>query len=196
MRKIIHYGIFILLLALYSCGGRTDNSQQDESLSESEYLQRGMEIANRTQAELLRVVSGAMESGGPAYAIEFCNLQALDLKDSLSRLHDCTIQRIALKNRNPEGEPGSETERNQLKAYQAAYAKGDSIGPEIYVFDDRVEYYQPILINAGTCLVCHGDPETQIAETTLARINELYPDDRATGFALNDFRGAWKISFP
>jgi hypothetical protein len=48
----------------------------------------------------------------------------------------------------------------------------------------------------GTCLVCHGDPQTQIAEATLAKINDLYPEDKATGFAMNDFRGAWKITFP
>jgi len=156
----------------------------------------GMEIASQTQSELLKVVSGAMASGGPVYAIEFCNLNALDLKDSLSQLYNCTLQRIALKNRYPEGRPKSETERNQLNSYLQAHASGDSIGPELYVFEDRVEYYQPILIEVGTCLVCHGDPQTQIGEATLAKINDLYPRDKATGFALNDFRGSWKITFP
>ena len=27
------------------------------------------------------------------------------------------------------------------------------------------------------------------------RTPELYPDDRATGYAMNDFRGVWKITF-
>ncbi|MGC9344439.1 MAG: Tll0287-like domain-containing protein [Bacteroidales bacterium] len=193
MRNLL---IFLLIVIISSCSGRTEKSAQNEIKTEKEYLQMGMEIANQTQAELLKVVSGAMASGGPVYAIEFCNLKALDLKDSLSHLYNCEIERIALKNRNPEGKPDSETEWNQLESYQQAHAMGDSIGPELHVFEDRVEYYQPILIKVGTCLVCHGDPETQIAEATLAKINELYPEDRATGFAMNDLRGAWKITFP
>jgi hypothetical protein len=193
MRNFI---LFLLLVILSSCGGSSEKTAQTDSKSEKEYLQMGMEIANLTQAELLKVVSGAMASGGPVYAIEFCNLKALDLKDSLSRLYNCNIERIALRNRNPEGLPNTETEWEQLKSYEQAHVRGDSIGPELHVYEDRVEYYQPILIKVGTCLVCHGDPETQIAGATLAKINELYPEDRATGFAMNDLRGAWKITFP
>ncbi len=196
MKKIICICLFFALIILNSCGGRSEKSAQNDAKTEKEYLQMGMEIASQTQSELLKVVSGAMASGGPVHAIEFCNLKALDLKDSLSRMYNCSIERIALKNRNPEGKPKSETERDQLNSYQQAYARGDSIGPELHVFEDRVEYYQPILIEVGTCLVCHGDPQTQIAEATFAKINELYPGDKATGFALNDFRGAWKITFP
>ena len=45
------------------------------------------------------------------------------------------------------------------------------------------------------CLKCHGNPDTQITEGTLAKIKELYPNDMATGYKLKDFRGAWKITF-
>jgi hypothetical protein len=36
---------------------------------------------------------------------------------------------------------------------------------------------------------------TQIAPGTMNVIRELYPNDLATGYALNDFRGVWKITF-
>jgi hypothetical protein len=38
------------------------------------------------------------------------------------------------------------------------------------------------------CLQCHGE-RAEIGEKTLARIEELYPEDSATGFAAGDLRG-------
>ena len=143
----------------------------------------------------MKNVSHAMKTGGPEYAIDFCNLRAMEIKDSLSRLNNCQIQRIALKYRNPLDKPQSKKEEDILYQYQLANQKGDSIKPKVYLFDDRIEYYQPILINKGSCLICHGKPGKQIAEETLEKIKARYPNDLATGFALNDFRGAWKITF-
>ena len=136
-----------------------------------------------------------MKSGGPEFAIEFCHMRAMTLKDSLSNANNCEIRRIASKYRNPLDKPQTQTEKDQLSMYQAAHQKGDTLFPELILFDDRIEYYKPILINNGACLVCHGSAGTQIAEKTLEKIAALYPNDLATGFAMNDFRGAWKITF-
>ena len=133
--------------------------------------------------------------GGPGYAIDYCNLRALSLKDSLSRLNNCQIRRIALKYRNPVDMPQTKKEKEQLNQYLLAYQKGESIEAEVYLFKDRIEYYQPIIIAMEACLKCHGDPGKQIAEETLQKIQAHYPNDLATGFKLNDFRGAWKITF-
>ena len=184
MRNLLAISIIILVS---SSAGREELKQ--------EYLMKGSEITSLTQAELLKNVAQAMQKGGPVYAIEFCNLRALALKDSLSQLNDCDIQRLAIKYRNPLDKPSTESETAQLNDYQEAFAKGDSLGPVVHIFEDRVEYYQPILINNGACLICHGAPGTQIADQTLEVIRAKYPDDKATGFAMNDLRGAWKITF-
>jgi len=39
------------------------------------------------------------------------------------------------------------------------------------------------------------DEHSEIAEETLKKIKERYPEDLAAGFELNDFRGAWKVTF-
>ena len=188
--------LFLILLMISSCGNRKEKkaAQIEESIKQ-EYLQKGGEIANLTQSELLINVSNAIKKGGPGYAIDFCNIRALSLKDSLSRLNNCQIRRIALKYRNPVDRPQTEKEKEQLNQYQLAYQKGETIKPEVYHFIDRIEYYQPIILAMEACLKCHGDPGKQIAEETLEKINALYPNDLATGFELNDFRGAWKITF-
>lgn len=187
--------LFMILLVISSCGIKDERSSQKEASVKQEFLQKGGEIVNLTQAELLKNVSHAMKTGGPGYAIDFCNMRAMHLKDSLSQRNNCEIRRIAVKYRNPMDMPQTETEKEQLYQYQDAHQKGDPIIPEVHLFEDRIEYYQPIIIDKGTCLICHGQPGTQIAEETLEKIKERYPNDLATGFAMNDFRGSWKITF-
>ena len=70
------------------------------------------------------------------------------------------------------------------------HRKGETLTPSVYIVGNEVEYYQPITIVSGACLLCHGDTETQIAGETLSIIKQLYPNDLATGYAMNDFRGA------
>ena len=168
--------------------------QQKEAIREK-YLTKGREIATAAQAELLKVVQGAMASGGPGYAVEYCNLEALDLKDSLSALHNCTIQRLSTKYRNPADKPVTGIETEQLNSYEMLHKKGETLTPVVFIVGDELEYYQPIMIGSGACLLCHGDPATQIAKETLSIIKERYPNDLATGYAMNDFRGVWKITF-
>lgn len=180
--------LFLIVFMLNSCVGKEESLKQ-------EYLQKGGEIVNLTQFELLKNVSHAIKTGGPAYAIDFCNLRAMQIKDSLSQLNNCQISRIAIKYRNPSDMPKTDTEKDQLYQYQEAGQNGQSVEPKVYLFDDRIEYYKPIFIDKGTCLICHGNPGIQISEETLEKIKLKYPNDLATGFALNDFRGAWKITF-
>lgn len=187
--------LFFVFLLISSCGVKDKKATPQEPVKQEYYLQKGGEIVNLAQAELLKNVSSAMKKGGPGYAVDFCNLRAMALKDSLSNVNNCQIRRIAIKYRNPADMPQGETEKDQLSLYLDAHQKGDSIKPQVYFFEDRVEYYQPILINAGACLLCHGNPGEQIGEETLEIIKARYPDDLATGFAMNDFRGAWKITF-
>lgn len=188
--------IFIItLFIIFSCSDNKEKQTDQQNSVKKEYLQKGDEITNLTQAELLKNVSQAMQKGGPGYAIEYCNLRALALKDSLSKLHNCEIRRIAIKYRNPVDMAQTETETNQLNAYQDAFQKGEKLEPNVYMFDDRVEYYKPIMLAKEACLKCHGEPGKEIAEETMAKIKERYPMDRATGFAMNDFRGAWKVTF-
>ena len=187
--------LLMILLVISSCSIKDERSVQKEESIKHEFLQKGGEIVNLTQSELLKNVSHAMKTGGPGYAIDFCNMRAMHLKDSLSRMNNCEIRRIAIKYRNPIDMPQTKTEKDQLYQYQNALQKGDSIKPEVYLFDDRIEYYQPIIIDKGTCLVCHGNPGTQITEETLEQIKARYHNYLSTGFALNDFRGAWKITF-
>ena len=180
--------IILVFFLLFSCG-------QNNKALKQEYLKKGTEIASLTQKELLKNVSSAMKKGGPEYAIEFCSLKALVLKDSLSKLNNCQIKRISNKYRNPFDMPRTETEKEQLEKYEQEFSEGKSLQPNVHIFKNEIEYYKPILLAKEACLKCHGDPGSHISEGTLAKIKERYPSDLAVGYALDDFRGAWKITF-
>ena len=86
-------------------------------------------------------------------------------------------------------------ERKHLIQYLTDHKKGAPLESKIFVLEDSIEFYKPIFLGMDACLKCHGAPGTQIAEETLKKIKEHYPEDLATGFELNDFRGAWKVTF-
>ena len=56
----------------------------------------------------------------------------------------------------------------------------------------RAGYVEPIYVQAP-CLACHGQA---LAPEIAERLAELYPDDRATGFEIGDFRGLFWAEFP
>lgn len=43
----------------------------------------------------------------------------------------------------------------------------------------------------GVCIACHG---AELDPAIAQKINELYPDDQATGYKPGDIRGAFTIS--
>ena len=46
------------------------------------------------------------------------------------------------------------------------------------------------------CLSCHGESGTEINETTLQKLAELYPEDKAKGHKVGDLRGMWSVRIP
>ena len=44
------------------------------------------------------------------------------------------------------------------------------------------------------CLQCHGT-EKEVSPETYKAIKNLYPKDRALGYAENEVRGIWSIQF-
>lgn len=69
---------------------------------------------------------------------------------------------------------------------------GDRAPQSVALGDDRRGYVEPILLQP-LCLTCHG---ASLAPELQSRIDELYPDDRATGFEVGDLRGVFWVEYP
>ncbi len=173
--------------------GKAENIVLTDSLSEV-YTQISAEIIQATFMALSGKLMAAMEEGGVPHALRFCNLAAEPIADSMSALYHADIRRIAVKNRNPANYP-DEDELAVYELFENSLMQGNEIGNMLVpVNDNELAYYAPIKL-MPQCLVCHGQPDTEINTEHLAVIRELYPEDKAVGFAAGDLRGLWRIGF-
>lgn len=205
MKNLLKTGFFYLatMSILASCQG-TQNAENEESTQQESTnleqvqtlaMERGKEIASASQQALASNLKGAIQRGGIEEAFKFCNVQAMPITDSLSRVYDATVKRATLWVRNPKDE-ATEVEREILEAYHAQMEAGETPEPRVVNLDnDYVLYTQPIAIQNGLCLNCHGEVGTQVQQSTYQLIQERYPDDQATGHKMGDLRGIWSIRF-
>lgn len=177
----------ILIVLLSSCSESSNNS--NDVISSIDYMQIGDSISNIAQKELLSNVSKQMKNGGPVHTVSFCNLNANKIMDSISTANNITTSRVSAKNRN-ENNLASHAEMDILDYLDEA--KENSM---IKDTEEGIVFYKSIRLGMPACLKCHGNIETDISPETLEILSEKYPNDKATNYALGDFRGAWKIVF-
>jgi len=184
MRKIL----VLVLIGFYvvSCNNGS-------SFDKEKYLQEGKQIAQSTGKLLTAKVKTTIKAQGPFQAINFCNVNAYPLTDSLSGFYGVDIKRIAVKYRNPENK-ANEHETLIINNYMAQTQKGEALKPIVEKNDDGVYFYAPIKVKHA-CLTCHGAVGSEIPDTLFNHIKELYPNDLATAFKEGDLRGIWSIRF-
>lgn len=161
-----------------------------DSETYKKYQKRGAEITTLAQAKLLSNVGGAIQKGGPEYAVEFCNLEASGIISSLNHINNCKISRVSEKNRNPQNDLKSKADL----AVWENFRNSTQIDTVLLVQHTPV-YYKRINTAMPACLKCHGDIEADINRKTLEMLKVLYPEDLAIGYELNEFRGLWKVEF-
>jgi hypothetical protein len=193
MRKL-GFGMLLASYFLAACNSSDEKTNQSTEPT-IDFLETGKEITAVAQAELLKNVKNALEKEGPVYAIEFCNIHAESIADSISKKFDVQIQRLSLKNRNPENGPSTKEDKLLLNDYLEKLNEGRSITDTLIRLNGISSYYRPIIISAETCLKCHGQPGQEINNETMVALNKLYPEDRATNYRMGELRGMWKITF-
>lgn len=182
------FALLISLSWLASCQPANPTGSLSPEQTQA-YLEKGETIAMATFTALSTRLQAAMKEGGPVNAIGYCNLAALPITDSLAQVHQARIGRTSLQFRNPANEPTPE-EKAVLERWSQP---GQEPKPEIARIDPHtLAYYAPIRTQA-LCLNCHGE---NLADSTLAVIQKLYPADKATGYKEGDLRGMWSIHFP
>ncbi len=184
-----------LLFVTASCSSRND---QAEAPTEEEIISlarsEGDRISSVAQQALGGQLKAAMASGGPVHAVEFCNASAALILDTLQPGWEIRLKRASLRVRNPKDTPDA-IEKEILNMYAEQVANGREPEPMIEEDGKQLIYAKPILLNNPICLSCHGVPGKDIMPETLEKLQELYPEDRATGHKMGDLRGIWSITF-
>lgn len=156
-------------------------------------LEKGLEIAGATQAAMGTQLQQAMQTGGVAHAVQYCNIAAYPIADSLAKVYQATIRRATDRPRNALNAL-TEAEAEVFGRFQAQQAAGEPIAPIVQTLKNG-EYavYAPIMMQP-LCQNCHGQPSETIQDEHLALIRSLYPNDKATGYTAGDLRGMWSIT--
>lgn len=180
-----------LAVAFFSCKS-TEKETDTEAIAELA-MELGDEISARGQQELSSRLLAAIDSGGVGHALQFCNVHAFPIIDTVQRETGASIKRVSDRWRNPNDAPDS-LEQSILKDFSNLLAEGGAPEARVVEADDaHLLYARPIVLGAVLCLNCHGIPGEDIAAEHALLISELYPNDRATGHKMGDLRGMWSI---
>ena len=163
------------------------------------YLDEARGLAATVPAGLLTVLTAELNRSGAAGAIEVCRDKAPEMARAASQRSGWNVRRASLRNRNPKGVPDS-WERAALERFDTQAAAGVALATlESYqvVSEDGKSYfrYAKALPTQPLCVQCHG-PADQLSAPVKARLQALYPNDRATGYAPGQIRGALFLKKP
>lgn len=190
----------LLTLAFASCQRSAPKAEKaekktapTEATASTSPFERGNRIAFEAQGALLSQVSQALQQGGSTYAIGYCNVKANPIIDSISKQEKVRIERLALRHRNPNNYLKTAEDSAVYHSFEKALATGETPAAVVKTSAAGRYFYKPIIMQMEACLKCHGSPNKQVKENTLAAIAKTYPNDNALNFALGDLRGMWKI---
>ncbi|SDS24560.1 Protein of unknown function [Formosa sp. Hel1_31_208] len=155
--------------------------------------ERGLHYALTTKAVLGKNLMRTLQLKGTSAALEFCNTRAYPLTDSMALVHNASIKRVTDKPRNPNN-LASSSELSHIKRFKKQLNANLEIEPIVTETNEKVHVYYPIITNE-MCLQCHGTPNQGIKKETLNKLVQLYPNDKATGYTINELRGIWSITF-
>ncbi|MCC5920299.1 MAG: DUF3365 domain-containing protein [Cyclobacteriaceae bacterium] len=210
MKNIIFTIIsFIIIGFLFACDFESNTNQRTEAFEEERQsrepkrlkegeimtaaLEWGEEIADSAQVQLIKTLQKAIQENGVDGAVDFCHEEALPITNRVSENFGVEIRRVSHKNRNPSNVAREGKEQEVLDAYLYMTENNEDPQSNVQKMDDQyVLFTRPIKLAAPLCLQCHGS-EKDIQEATLLAITEKYPDDKAVGFELGEFRGMWSI---
>ena len=147
------------------------------------------ELGRTLKARLL----AAMEQGGPEAGITVCAEVAEDLAREVSGRVGVEVRRTSDRARNPANQ-ATDWRRTGLAALQAQLDGGV---PSMQVAwtettEQEVRVMLPI-VTEPLCLTCHG---AELAPGIATALQARYPDDRATGYAAGELRGAFTVRWP
>ncbi len=186
------FSLVVLVVAGCQSNPNSEASKLNTDIQEStdSLMNRSKELALLTGKTLKGELMSAIQRGGVQEAINYCNVNALALTDSISKNKQVTIQRVAERNRNPENKL-DDTSQEVFDSMKQAIQAGKKPEPIIVSSANKHVFFAPIRLE-GACLSCHGT-EDQIGKENLAIIQSHYPNDKAVGFQPGDLRGMWRI---
>lgn len=160
------------------------------------WIDEARRVASSVPPKLLTVLTDEIARGGPESAIGVCRDKAPEMAKAASAETGWQIRRVSLRERNPKAVPDA-WERAALEDFDRRAAAGESPATLekaelVNEGGQRVQRYMRALPVQQLCVQCHG-PADQLAPAVTQHLRELYPNDRGTGYAIGQIRGAMTL---
>jgi hypothetical protein len=173
----------VLSVAVYA------DPAQESLAAEAQVITR--DFMGSLKGELQRAIA----AGGPVLAIDVCNKVAPSIAMHQAQKHGWDkVGRTSLKLRNPDNVPDA-WEKGVLEQFEKRKAAGEPV--ETLTFSEVVSSqgqkafrFMKAIPTGKVCLNCHG---SDLDPSVAAKIDALYPQDRARGFEQGDIRGAFTL---
>ena len=156
-----------------------------------QYVSRGDLIILSLHDALRRELTGALDQGGPAFAINSCHIDVIGATQRIARGEGVTAGRTSDRLRNPTNVPAP---------WAAALVRGNAgrraQDVEGYAVDlgSSVGVLRPIA-EQPMCASCHG-PADKIDPAVRKVLAERYPADKGLGFTEGEIRGWFWVEVP
>lgn len=208
MNKLLYFFLALQLIFVGCDAGRNNKLGSEElskemegrklkKVNEADVLAKtyllGDSISKAAQNALMKLLTEQLSKGSTAEALKYCQINAIPFTDSLSQAYNVTIDRRTFHPRN-KNNLATDLDASLLDNYTYNAENSIVMEPIVQQEGDQILYTKPIIIKSGMCLQCHGS-NNDIAEDTFKALNELYPEDKARGYALDSLRGMWSLKF-
>ena len=166
---------------------------------EVQLLDEARKVATSIPPKLLEVLDDEIRKGGPENAIGVCREKAPQMAKAASEKTGWAIRRVSLENRNLKAAPDA-WEKGVLEEFDRRAAAGDKPtglekGELLTADGQQVYRYMKALPTQDLCLQCHGTAD-RISPAVQAKLQELYPNDKAVGYSAAEIRGAITLRKP
>ena len=195
--KIKSLPLTLLLLSTASCLqvwsselAVNQGNKAQEVVVNKQLENEAKEKVNIFATTLKEALVSAIQTGGFENGVNICKEQAPQIAKKLS-IDGWQVSRTSLKVRNTDNQ-ASDWEVENLKRFDSLFKQGVPVATlEASQQTQDTFYYMKAIPTGQVCLACHG---TSVDKTLQQTITAEYPEDAATGFTLNDIRGAFSLT--
>ena len=168
----------------------------DSSLDVVAETARAQAAITLSATALKSELSQAIKEGGAQHAIAVCHTKAITITEKAAKGQALQLSRVSLRNRNPVN-TANDWQKPVLEWFEERVTAGEDPNKIDWselaeTADGAQEFrYMKAIPTAPVCVQCHGQ---NIAPDVSAQLDQLYPEDKAVGFAPGDIRGAFVVT--
>ena len=195
--KTRHYAVYVgVLLFATTLRGQTELPPGTWPASRApaevrHYVSRADLVILSLHEALRRELTGALDQGGPAFAINSCHVDVTGVIQRIARGEGIAAGRTSDRLRNPTNVSppwaAALVRANAGRRVQDVEGYAVDLGPSVGVLRPIAE--QPM------CASCHG-PADKLDPAVRKVLVERYPVDKALGFAKGEIRGWFWVEVP